>query len=115
MLSLPKEEPLLREPPPYILTLDELAEFSLKVEAESLSAPAELLLNLPYSPNFLGGGIKDLAGDARLLLELELRESPPSDFFSVSGNLLYSPRRRGKPERKEERGGRGSELGVGGF
>lgn len=116
LLSRPNEEPLRNEPPPYNLTLEELAELSLSVDAESLSPPAELLLNLPYSPSFLGGGIRDLAGEALRLLLFELNESPPSDFFSLSGNLLYSPSRRGRPDRSDDLCGRGKELGkAGGF
>lgn len=102
LLSLPKDEPLRAGDPANMRNLDgggkELAELSLRVDAESRS-PTELVAvlgldgtlrndvreslsdNLPYSPNFRGGGIKDLAGEARLLLALLLRESPPSDFF----------------------------------
>lgn len=110
LLSLPSDAPLLVDP--NNLTLDgggkELAEFSLIVDAESLSQPEldtrvleegfrreeldpPLSDNRPYSPSFRGGGINDLAGDARLLLAFELKESPPSDFFrgsSESGNRL---------------------------
>lgn len=112
LLSRPREDPLLSWGAPYIPILEgggkEVAELSLIVEVESLSLPELPLLtltdgfliellepplstNLPYSPNFLGGGIKDLAGEFRRLLAFELRESPPSDFFrciSLSGNLL---------------------------
>lgn len=100
LLSLPNEEPLLAVAP-YNLTFDgggrELAELSLNVEAESLSPgfPIRVLLdgflndelepplsdNRPYSPNFLGGGINDRAGDPLRLLVFELKESPPSDFL----------------------------------
>lgn len=106
LLSLPKDEPLLIEAPKS-LTFDgggsELAELSLSVEAESLS-PLDLTLgfrreeldpplseSLPYSPSFLGGGSSDLAGDARLLLAFELKDSAPSDFLrgiSASGRRL---------------------------
>lgn len=104
LLSLPSDDPLLTVAP-YILTLDgggsELAELSLKVDAESLSPalPTRVLVegfrkdelepplsdNLPYSPNFLGGGIKDLAGEPLRLLVFELSESPPSDFLRCGG------------------------------
>lgn len=106
LLSRPREEPLLTAAPKNF-TFDgvgkELEELSLSVEAESLS-PADLILGFlndeldpplsdrrPYSPSFLGGGSNERAGDARLLLALELRESPPSDFLrgiSVSGKRL---------------------------
>lgn len=133
LLSLPKEEPLLVAAP-YKRTFDgggkELAELSLNVETESRSTEFPLC-NLaegfrnealepplsdkrPYSPNFLGDGISDLAGDPLRLLAFELNESPPSDFLrgiSFSGRRLYSPIRLGKPLRCEERGGLGRELG----
>lgn len=133
LLSLPKDDPRLVELP-YIRTFDgdgrELAELSLKVEAESLSP--ELLARVraagflkealdpplsdkrPYSPNFLGDGIRERAGEVLRMLVLELRESAPSDFLrgtSFSGRRLYSPRRRGRPLRCEDRGGLGNELG----
>lgn len=136
--SRPSELPRLKPPAPYIRNLDgvgrELAEFSLKVDAESLS-PLPLLplltlgvdflrlaelpplsLSLPYSPSFLGGWIIDLAGDALLELAFEDRESAPLEFLrwgSLLSNRLYSPILRGSPERCEERGGRGKELGDG--
>lgn len=107
MLSRPNDDPrLVVVVPAYILTLEgggsELAELSLSVDAESLS-PAlatrgllpdgflndelepPLSDNRPYSPNFLGGGINDLAGDPLRLLVFELRESPPSDFLRCGG------------------------------
>lgn len=132
LLSLPSEDPLLVDDPPNNLTLEgvgsELAELSLKVDAESRSPLPALARNdgfrselvepplsdrRPYSPNFLGGGMRERAGDARLLLAFELSDSPPSDFFrgeggaSDSGSRLYL----GKPLRWAGRGGRGSELG----
>lgn len=139
LLSLPTEEPL-RVLPPKKPNFEgggrELAEFSLTVDAESRSLPELLHLNLegvgegflkdefdpllsisrPYSPNFLGEGINDLAGEFRLLLVFELKESPPSDFFrciSFSGNLLYSPNLRGSPLLCKDLGGLGKELGEG--
>lgn len=128
LLSRPNEDPLLVEPPNN-LTFEgvgsELAELSLKVDAESRS-PLPALARIdgflselvepplsdkrPYSPNFLGGGMRERAGDARRLLAFELSDSPPSDFFrgaSDSGRRLYL----GKPLRWAGRGGRGSELG----
>lgn len=86
LLSLPTEDPLLIGEfllNNRILEGDgkELAELSLKVEAESLSPPEltrglgvgflkdelepPLSDNLPYSPNFRGGGIRERAGDVR--------------------------------------------------
>lgn len=111
LLSLPSDDPRLIEELPNKRILDgggrELAELSLRVEAESLSPPDPTLgldgifLNealdpplsdkRPYSPSFLGGGIKDLPGEGLRLLAFELSESPPSDFFlgiSVSGRRL---------------------------
>lgn len=137
LLSLPNDDPLLVHvvPPPYKRTFDgggnELAELSLNVDTESRSAELPLreradgFLNdalepplsdkRPYSPNFLGDGISERAGDALLLLAFELNESPPSDFLrgiSFSGKRLYSPIRLGRPLRcDEERGGLGKELG----
>lgn len=96
---------------------NELAELSLSVEAEFLSLDtgvavllvdvflSELLLslsdNLPYSPSFLGGGIRLLAGLCLFVpLPALLSESPPSDFFlSLFSSRLYSPRRFGRPLR----------------
>lgn len=134
LLSLPKEEPLLVcWLAPNNLNFDGggklLAEFSLKVEAEFLSLETGVVVplvdvflnddrlslsdNLPYSPNFLGGGIRLLAGLCRLE-ELELSESPPSDFLrswiSLLSNRLYSPSFLGRPDLCE-RGGLGKELG----
>lgn len=111
LLSLPRDEPRLTDELPNRRIFEgggrELAELSLRVEAESLSPPEPTLgldgifLNdaldpplserRPYSPNFLGGGISDLPGDGLRLLAVELSESPPSDFFlgsSVSGKRL---------------------------
>ena len=107
LLSRPSEPPRRAAPPPNSRTLDgggsELAELSLSVEAES-RAPARprcaglrsdalepLSDSRPYSPSFLGG-TSARAGDARRLLAVELRESPPSDFLR-GGGVSPSPRR----------------------
>lgn len=104
--SRPSELPRLK-PPPYIRTFEgvgrELAELSLKVDAESLSPALPLLtlvedflrlaelpplsLSLPYSPSFLGGWIKERAGEARLELAFDERESAPFEFLRI-GSLL---------------------------
>lgn len=131
LLSRPREDPRLVDPPNNLIfegVGSELAELSLKVEAESRSPlPARarndgflnelveppLSDNRPYSPNFLGGGMRERAGDALLLLAFELSDSPPSDFFRGGGGASDSGKRlyRGRPLRCAGLGGRGNELG----
>lgn len=131
LLSRPRDDPLLVDPPnsrTFVGVGSELAELSLNVDAESLSPLPALVRkdgflnelvepplsdNRPYSPNFLGGGISERAGDALLLLAFELNDSPPSDFLRDEGGASDSGKRLylGNPLLCAGLGGRGNELG----